>query len=40
VALIGTAIPTVAEKDFFRFYGPEKPFFDNRFKLPDVEKVN
>ena len=23
----------------FRVYGPEKPFFDKTWKLPDIEKV-
>ena len=35
-------VPTSAEGKFevlFRFYGPEKPFFDKTWKLPDIEKV-
>jgi hypothetical protein len=24
----------------FRLYGPEKPFFDKVWVLPDIEKVN
>ena len=34
-------IPTAGEDFFllFRFYGPEKSYFDKSFKLPDVEKV-
>ena len=24
----------------FRLYGPEKPFFDKRWVLPDIEKIN
>jgi hypothetical protein len=35
-------IPTKADGKFevlFRLYGPEKPFFDKAWKLPDVEKV-
>lgn len=24
----------------FRLYGPEKPFFDKEWKLPDVERVS
>jgi hypothetical protein len=34
-------VPT-AGRDFevlFRVYGPEKPFFDKTWKLPDIEKV-
>ena len=23
----------------FRLYGPEKPFFDKTWKLPDIEKI-
>ena len=35
-------IPTAGEDFFllFRLYGPEEPFFDKSFKLPDVERVN
>jgi len=34
-------IPTAGEDFFllFRFYGPEKAFFDRSFKLPDIEKI-
>ncbi len=35
-------VPTSAEGKFevlFRLYGPEKPFFDKTWKLPDVEKM-
>jgi hypothetical protein len=35
-------VPTNAVRNFelmFRVYGPEKPFFDKSWKLPDVEKV-
>jgi hypothetical protein len=35
-------VPTSAEGKFevlFRLYGPEKPFFDKTWKLPDIEKV-
>jgi hypothetical protein len=34
-------IPTAGEDFFllFRFYGPEKAYFDRSFKLPDVEKI-
>jgi hypothetical protein len=35
-------IPTSAEEKFevlFRLYGPEKPYFDKTWKLPDIEKV-
>ena len=35
-------VPTSANGKFevlFRFYGPEKPFFDKTWKLPDIEKV-
>ncbi|RCV65856.1 hypothetical protein C5S53_01640, partial [Methanophagales archaeon] len=34
-------IPTAGEDFFllFRFYGPEKAYFNKSFKLPDVEKV-
>ena len=34
-------VPT-AGRDFevlFRVYGPEKPFFDKTWKLPDIEEV-
>lgn len=35
-------IPTAGEDFFllFRFYGPEKAYFDRSFKLPDVEKID
>ena len=36
-------VPTRAGGGFevlFRLYGPEKPFFDKTWKLPDIEKVN
>jgi len=35
-------IPTAGEDFFliFRLYGPEDPFFDKSFKLPDVERLN
>jgi hypothetical protein len=36
-------IPTNPEGKFeviFRLYGPEKPFFDKTWKLPDLEKLN
>lgn len=35
-------IPTAGEDFFllFRLYGPEEPFFDKSFKLPDVERVS
>jgi hypothetical protein len=36
-------MPTVAGQKFellFRLYGPEKPFFDKAWKLPDVERAN
>lgn len=36
-------IPTVAGHDwfpYFRLYGPEKPFFDKTWKLPDIEPLN
>ena len=35
-------VPTSTEGKFevlFRLYGPEKPFFDKTWKLPDIEKV-
>ena len=35
-------VPTSAAGKFevlFRLYGPEKPFFDKTWKLPDIEKV-
>ena len=35
-------VPTSAEGNFevlFRLYGPEKPFFDKTWKLPDIEKM-
>ncbi len=35
-------VPTSAEGKFevlFRLYGPEKPFFDKTWKIPDIEKV-
>ena len=35
-------VPTSAEGKFevlFRLYGPEKPFFDKTWKLPDIEKM-
>ena len=35
-------VPTDPNRKFellFRLYGPEKPFFDKTWKLPDVEKV-
>jgi len=34
-------IPNAGEDFFllFRFYGPEKAFFDRSFKLPDIEKI-
>ncbi|HZF14687.1 MAG TPA: DUF1254 domain-containing protein [Steroidobacteraceae bacterium] len=36
-------VPTSADGKFevlFRLYGPEKPFFDKAWKLPDIEKVS
>jgi hypothetical protein len=36
-------VPTNPRGQFevlFRFYGPEKPLFDKRWKLPDIEKVD
>jgi hypothetical protein len=36
-------IPTVAGNDwfpYFRLYGPQQPFFDKTWKLPDIEPVN
>jgi hypothetical protein len=36
-------IPTSAEEKFevlFRLYGPEKPYFDKAWKLPDIGKLN
>ncbi len=36
-------VPTDANGRFevlFRLYGPEKPFFDKKWVLPDIEKVN
>ena len=36
-------VPTDADGKFevlFRLYGPEKPFFDKMWVLPDIEKVN
>jgi len=36
-------VPTSANGQFevlFRLYGPEKPFFDKQWVLPDIEKVN
>ena len=36
-------MPTNADRKFevlFRLYGPEKPFFDKVWKLPDIEKVS
>jgi hypothetical protein len=35
-------IPTAGEDFFllFRFYGPQEPFFDKSFKLPDVQKIH
>ena len=35
-------VPTKADGQFevlFRLYGPQKPFFDKLWKLPDIEKV-
>jgi hypothetical protein len=35
-------IPTSADGKFevlFRLYGPEKPFFDKTWKLPDIERI-
>jgi len=35
-------VATRAEGKFealFRLYGPEKPFFDKTWRLPDIEKV-
>ena len=35
-------MPTNANGKFevlFRLYGPEKPFFDKAWVLPDIEKV-
>jgi hypothetical protein len=35
-------IPTSAEEKFevlFRLYGPEKPYFDKTWRLPDIEEV-
>jgi hypothetical protein len=35
-------VPTSPDGGFevlFRFYGPEKPLFDKRWKLPDIQKV-
>jgi len=34
-------IPTAGEDFFliFRFYGPEKAYFDKSFKLPDMERI-
>jgi hypothetical protein len=35
-------VPTDANRKFevmFRIYGPQKPFFDKAWKLPDIEKV-
>jgi len=35
-------VPTSADGKFevlFRLYGPEKPFFDKTWKLPDIEKI-
>ena len=35
-------VPTVPGRGrfpYFRLYGPEKPFFDKTWKLPDIEKV-
>ena len=34
-------IPTAGEDFFllFRFYGPEAPYFDKSFKLPNLEKL-
>jgi hypothetical protein len=39
----GNWVPTDAKREFellFRLYGPEKPFFDKAWKLPDVEALN
>jgi hypothetical protein len=36
-------VPTASGRDwfpYFRLYGPEKPFFDKTWKLPDIERVN
>jgi hypothetical protein len=36
-------VPTDANGRFevlFRLYGPEKPFFDKKWVLPDIEKIN
>jgi hypothetical protein len=36
------SVPTDPNGKFellFRLYGPEKPFFDKTWKLPDVEKL-
>jgi hypothetical protein len=36
-------VPTDASRKFelmFRAYGPEKPFFDKTWKLPDIEKFS
>ena len=36
-------VPTNANGKFevlFRLYGPEKPFFDKTWVLPDIEKVD
>ncbi len=34
-------IPTAGKRPFlmFRFYGPEREFYDKSWKLPDFEKV-
>jgi hypothetical protein len=36
-------VPTSADERFevlFRLYGPEKPFFDKLWKLPDIDKLD
>ena len=36
-------MPTDADGRFevlFRLYGPEKPFFDKMWVLPDIERAN
>jgi hypothetical protein len=41
-SIVNKADVSTAGRDFevlFRVYGPEKPFFDKTWKLPDSERV-
>ncbi|MGI9523210.1 MAG: DUF1214 domain-containing protein [Hyphomicrobiaceae bacterium] len=33
------SIPARAWFPYFRFYGPTKPYFDQRWKLPQIEEI-